>query len=150
MAKFRFNLQPLLKARELAERSCQHAVARIETERLALEDRLRRHQTAISEGKQTVRESLVGPVNLRDLRLHAGASMHSMRLAQRIVLELAGVHKRLEAARQELIEASRRRRAVEIIREQRFEAWKNAINKADAAVIDELAVIAAARKDVNP
>jgi flagellar protein FliJ len=147
MAKFRFNLEPLLKARAMAERSCQHAVAKIERERIDMEDALRRHQMNISQGKQTLRDGLTGSVNVRDLRMHAGAAMQVMRKAQRTVLELAGVHRRLETARDELVESAKRRRAVELVREQRFAAWKAGLDKAEAAAIDELAVIAAARKE---
>jgi flagellar export protein FliJ len=81
--------------------------------------------------------------------MHASSSMQILRDAQRIVLELAGVHKRLEAARAELIEATKQRRAVELLRDRRFAEWRNAENKRETAAIDELAVIAAARKDWN-
>jgi flagellar protein FliJ len=146
MAKFRFTLQPLLKARSLVEQSHQRAVAAIERERMRLEENLRNQQARINQGKQQLRDSLVGNVDAHSLRMHAAASMHTSRAAQRMVLELAGVHRRLEAARARLIEASRARRAVEILRDQRFEQWKKESDKIETDAIDELAVTRASRQ----
>jgi flagellar FliJ protein len=147
MARFRFRLEPLLKARRLAEQGRQRAVAEIERERLAIEDRLREQQQFISAGKRSMRDEMTGTLDVDAMRLHAGATMRLMRDAERMVIELAGVHQRLDAARSELIEATRQRRAVELLRERRFEQWKAELEKADDAAIDELAVHAAARKE---
>jgi flagellar protein FliJ len=54
----------------------------------------------------------------------------------------------MEAARAGLIEAAKARRAVELLRERRWEEWKFAQEKAETAALDELAVIAAARRGV--
>jgi flagellar FliJ protein len=147
MARFRFRLEPLLKARRLAEQGRQRAVAEIERERLVIEDRLREQQQFISAGKRSMRDEMTGTLDVDAMRLHAGATMRLMRDAERMVIELAGVHQRLDAARSELIEATRQRRAVELLRERRFEQWKAELEKADDAAIDELAVHAAARKE---
>lgn len=145
MAKFTFKLDPLLRARQLQERQRQRIVAEIERERLRFEQTLRGYQSGIAQGKQALRDQLIGTLDAHHLRMHAATSMHLMRKAQRLVLELAGVHKRLEAARAALVEAARQRRIVEILREKRLEQWLIDQNKAEAAVVDELAVIAAAR-----
>jgi flagellar export protein FliJ len=144
-AKFKFALEPLLRARIVEEQARQRAVADIERERLYLEETLRSHQAHIAEGKDSLRENLVGRIDPAMLRLHASASLSVMRAAQRIVLELAGVHNRLNAARSELIESARRRRAIELLRERRLEQWKQQVNKTEDDALDELTVIAAAR-----
>ncbi len=146
MARFRFALEPLLKARADAEREKQRSFATIEGERLKLEQALRHHQSRIAEGKQSLRGGLIGTIDAPSLRMHAAASLQLMRQAQRTVLELAGVHKRLDAARAELIEARRRRRAIEILKEHRLAEWTQALEKAETAALDEMAVIAAARR----
>ena len=146
MPRFHFALEPLLNARRKAEETHQRLVAGIERERLELENTLRRQQGAISEGKQSLQGSLVGALNIVSLRFHAASSIQLMRQAQRIVLELAGVHRRLDAARGELIEAARRRRAVELLRERRFEQWTAEQEKAETAALDELAVVSAAHR----
>jgi flagellar FliJ protein len=147
MARFRFKLEPLLRARRHVEREKQRAVAGIERERLALEDALRRRQRFVIEGKAALRDHLVGDLDMPSLRAHAGSTIQVMREAERIVLELAGVHKRLEVARSALVEAARDRRSLELLRDRRLAQWKAALNKAEDAALDELAIHAAARRE---
>lgn len=147
MARFVFSLEPVLKARRRSEETFQRDVAGIERERIRLEEILRSHQRSLVSNKDVLRAGLTGLIEVRDLRLQANSSFQIMRRAQQIVLELAGVYKRIEAARTRLIEASRRRRAIEFVRDRRYEQWKAALNKAETAALDELAVIAAARKE---
>jgi flagellar FliJ protein len=146
MRRFKFELEPVLEARRQHEQTKQRLMAAIERDRLHLEDALRQHQANLAEGKQHLRNQLVGTVNAAALRVQANASIQVGRKAQRTVLELAGVHRRLDAARAELIEAARRRRAIELLREKRLAQWKAEVNKAETAAIDELAGMAAARR----
>jgi flagellar FliJ protein len=147
MPRFRFTLDPLLRARLRREQHCQREVAKLERERLDLEARLRRYQGDLAAGKDSLRDRLVGPLDTSALRLQAGQARQIMRSAQQIVIELAGVQKRLEGARAELLQAATQRRAVELLRDRRFEAWKRRIEKAETAAVDELAVQAAARRE---
>jgi flagellar FliJ protein len=145
MPRFRFKLDPVLETRRRAEQAKQRVVADLDRRRLEMEETLRRRQAAITAGKDSRRDQLVGRLDIAALRAHAGSTLQVIRDAHRILLELAGVHKQLDAARAELIEASRDRRAIELLRERRFEEWKKRVNKAEDAVIDELAVQSAAR-----
>jgi flagellar FliJ protein len=145
MARFRFQLEPLLRARRATERIHQMAVAELDQRRVELERTLRRQQQFISTGKREMTQRLVGPLEMSSLRQHAGSTIGLMRQGHRIVLELAGLHKRLEAARAGLREAARERRVVERLRERRFEQWRMQMQKAEDAAIDELAVQSAAR-----
>ncbi len=148
MPRFVFRLQPLLEARKLAEEAAQRRVAEIQRERLQLEETLRRHQQGITHGKQDWREKLLGRIDLAALRLGANASLHLQRKAQQVVLTLAGVHSRLETARARLIEATKRRRAIELLRDRRFEEFKAALAKAETAALDELAVNRFTRQEI--
>jgi flagellar export protein FliJ len=149
MAKFVFRLEPLLKARRRAEEDAQREVAVLQRQRMVLEDTLRRHQQSISHGKEAQRGALGGVIDMRALRMEAGASLHLVRKAQQIVLQLAGLDKQQQAAREKLIEARKRRRALELLREQRFEQWKRKLDKAETAQLDELVTNAAARKEAD-
>lgn len=150
MARFVFRLQPLLRARRLAEQAQQRRVAQLEEQRVDLEDTLRRRQQALADSKIALRDRLTGTLHVHDLRVHANAALQVMRQAQQLVLQLAGVHKRLEEARADLLAATQRRRALELLRDQRFERWKADQNRAEAALLDDLAAAAAARKDRTP
>ena len=150
MAKFLFRLEPLLKARRRQEEKEQRAVAELERERMALEETLRGYQRKITHGKESLRGSLGGALDMRGLRLEAGAALHLIRKAQQVVLQLAGLGQRQGVARARLIEATKRRRALELLKERRFDQWKTNLDKAETAQIDELVTNAAARKEADP
>jgi flagellar FliJ protein len=145
MARFRFQLQPVLDARSRAEDERRRDVAALEAERRRLEDRLRSGQASITGARDDVRSALVGTVRPEALRAQANASMACMRDAQRLVLELAGVHRRLEVARAALAEAAKQRRAIEIVKERRFEAWRLEQDRREQSALDEIATNRGAR-----
>jgi len=154
MAVFRFRLERLLEQRRREERDKQAVVATIERERLALEDRLKGRQRAFESVRSDLR-SLLGvsrinardeSVSMADLRQQAAASHHLVADAQRLALALAGVHRRLDAARQELAAAAAARKAVEKLRERERGAFERAIAKKEQAEMDEIASTRAARR----
>lgn len=137
---FRFNLQPELDRRERVERDRQIALAAIERDRLALEERLRAAQLDIGSAKHEVRSRLAGGgVNVPELRMQAAASLHQVGLAQRLAIELSGVYARIEQARAALLKASSDRKGVELIREKRFEEWKQEQLRRENAQLEEVA-----------
>lgn len=147
MARFVFKLRSLLEIRQNEEDRVSHAVARLARERTRIEERIRRHQTELSEGKSTMRGRLVGTVDTDALRLHAHAALGVIREAQVAAIKLAGLTKRLGRARGELMVAQARRRAVELLREHRLEEWRLEQERREVAVLDDLACASAARKE---
>jgi flagellar export protein FliJ len=63
------------------------------------------------------------------------------------VLQLAGLHKKLDAARLLLLQATTRRKGVEMLKERRLEEWKFRQKKLDEAATDELSVVRASRAE---
>ena len=155
--KFRFSLEAVLQQRRAAEELHQRRVAELERERLALEERIRGHQRSIMTAKEDLRRRLctekrpteLGPgaegVSLSDVRLQANASLHMVARAQQAVLELAGVHRRLDAARLELIRATTERKAVELLKSKRHQEWRDEIRRKEDAEMDEINVTRHAR-----
>lgn len=156
MPKFVFNLEAVLKQRLAAEREKQLAVAALERERVDLESVIRGYQADLTQEKQELREQLAtekgGPtsLDLRGVRFQAGAALRLITLAQRAVLQLAGIHKKLDRARLELLEATTRRKAVETLKERRYEEWREEEKRREAAAADELNVMHAARAGDQP
>jgi flagellar FliJ protein len=146
MAKFRFELQAVLNARLRAEELQQRRVAELEASRRKLEDGLRARQARIGESRAQLRGRLMGAIDPSMLRGQANASLAGMRDAQRVVLELAGIHRRLQSVMAELRAASRDRRAVEILKERRFEDWRREQDRREQAELDEIAVIRGSRR----
>ena len=82
---------------------------------------------------------MASPIKEAALRHHAGASVGLLRKAQRTVLELAGLEKSLARARQDLIEAARARRVLEILRERRLAAFRADEARRERDQLDEFA-----------
>jgi flagellar protein FliJ len=151
MARFVFELEAVLKQRLAVEREKQLAVATLERERADLEDAIRGMQRDLTQEKQELRDQLAAEkgrpamLDLRGVRFQAGAALRLITLAQRAVLRLAGVHKKIDAARLDLLQATTRRKAVEALKERRFEEWKHEEKRREAGEADELNVMLAAR-----
>lgn len=150
MAKFVFELEAVLKQRLAVERARQRALATIERERVLLEESLRDCQATIKMEKESLRHVLTpagSGIDVRDVRMQAGASLLLVGKAQQIVLKIAGVMRRIEGARALLLEATTRRKAVETLRERRFEAWKADQRRREDAAIDEIAIMRGLREE---
>jgi flagellar export protein FliJ len=139
MAKFTFNLDPLLKIRAQAEQAAQRALATFVQQQVALEDRLRQQQHMLMSSSHDMRSRLVGELNVSELRQHASAALLGARDANHIVLELASVLKSIETARGRLLEARQKRLAIERVRERRYQDWQAKLNKAEHDLLDEIA-----------
>lgn len=154
MPRFIFGLQALLDQRVQAERARRLAVAEVERERVALETEISALQRRIRAHKDDLRTFLSGRgvepgaagVDTGAVRLQAGASLHAQLAAQRQALRLAGVYRRLESVRSDLRRATTDRRAVELLKERRYEEWKREQARRETAALDELATMAAARR----
>jgi flagellar biosynthesis chaperone FliJ len=156
MPRFTFELEPVLRLRRRQEEQHQRAVADLERERAAIEDRIRAQQSTISESKRDLRRMLQGEraagpaetaegepwaergVSLRGARLQANAALHMVVQAQRSVIELAGVHRRLDTARLALLKAMTQRKAVEVLKQKRFEQWKADMLRKEQAEVDDI------------
>lgn len=149
MARFRFSLQAVLQQREWIEIERQRAVAALEDQRLRLENQIRQcHRAIVAE--RIEQGGFLSQGDLRSARLQAAAAQGLDAAARRAVLELAGVHQRLETARAQLVEAMKERKAVELLRQRRLDEWNLQQNRRDAAAVDEIAIMQAARKEGNP
>lgn len=144
MPKFIFQLQALLDQRSHAERQKQLAVAAVERQRVDLESRVTDRQSEIRSHKSDLRSLLSTPgtrgVDFRTVRIQANASLHAQLTTHRLALQLAGLYQRLDLARKELREAATRRRAVELLKQKRFEAWKREQNRLETDELDEIAM----------
>ena len=140
MGRFRFRLQTVLDHRSAIERERQRVVAGIESQRVAGETALRGVQADVERENAELRAAL-GTGAFQDVRAHAAHIAHLHAEARRQVLHLSGVLARLDAARADLLEAARRRRAVEMLRERRLAEWRLEESRRETAAVDELSVI---------
>lgn len=141
MRKFKFKLEPVLEQRRRTEDEKQRAVALLERDRVALEDRLREVQRSIDGVRTGQREMLVGggSVAVHGVRLQAGAAIAAMARANQLALELAGVLRRLGTARAELLRAAAATKAVELLKERQREEWRMLMARREIVELDEIA-----------
>lgn len=140
MAKFVFDLESLLEQRRREERACMKAVGEIERDRLELERQAFGFERQSQEERDLLQTELGEGqrVDLTRVRLQANASLHAVRKTTELALRSAAVTHRLEGARERLREAAARRKAVELLRERRFEAWLREQRRVEDRDLDEL------------
>lgn len=141
MARFRFELEPVLRQRVREEEQHQRTVAELERERLRLEGVIRGCRERMDAERDAWRASAAGRVEMLGMKLQASAKASEQAAAQRAAIELAGVLKRLGDARAALLQATARRRGVELLKETRLEAWRAAARRAETREADDLAVM---------
>ena len=148
MPRFIFRLQPVLEMREREELDKKLAFAELERQRLAMEDRIRGYQRNIETEQASLAQMLVGKggIDFRGARLQANAALSNRFAAQRVVLELAGVHHLMERAREELAEAAARRKAVEMLRDRQREAFESEQRRRESIELDDIAVMRHSRR----
>lgn len=159
MAKFVFELESVLDLRRGVERSKQLAVADLERQRLAIEERIREFQRQITVERRDLQAHLTAEraaesdfggapgVDLGAVRLQANTSLHLVAKAHQEVLRLAGLHRKLDAARLELLKAATDRKAVEVLRQRRLEAWNAEQRRREDMALDEISTMRAGRME---
>ena len=139
MAKFRFQLDPLLRHRRSAEDRCQRDVAKVLRQRMILQTQVSRLQQNITDSKCRLTGDLVGRVDLDRISQFAHFSGQMTRRAQEIVLRIASIEKQIEEGREKLLTATRARQALELLRDRQFERWRLDQENREAAALDDLA-----------
>jgi flagellar FliJ protein len=140
MPRFNFKLEPLLTHRKQIEERAQQAVAELMRQKLDIENELRRQQQGIAHDKRTMAEAITGRVDVARIRGHANQVNRATLTAQRSAFQLVELNRRIAQARDELAEATRQRKAIEVLRERKFTEWQREQDRRETAAIDELAV----------
>jgi flagellar export protein FliJ len=138
----------VLDHREMIEDQRQRRVAEIERERVRIEESIRATYRAILAEQHAAR-LLAAKGDIPGARRQGSAITALHQRAQRAVVELSGVHARLDAARAELLAATIARKSVDLLRERRYEEWKRDIDRREQAALDELAVMRAGWKELD-
>lgn len=156
MDRFVFSLESALEQRRRVERERQLAVAKIEMARVQAEDRVRAVQQRLTTERDDMRALLSSRergsgeralVSVNSVRLQATAGLHGLAELRTLAIELAGILKRLETARTQLMAAAVARKAVEKLREQQLNRWKLEIARKEASELDDLTLMRTGRAD---
>lgn len=150
--RFIFSLEPVLEQHRRVEEARLRALAAVERERVALEDRARALQGDLAAARADLRDRLASPGaagGVGAVRMQANASLRITLELQQCALALAGVLRRLERARAELVAATTARKAVERLRERRLAAWRAEESRREVRELDELTTMGAASAVAN-
>lgn len=140
MAQFKFNLQTVLRQRELIEQERQRALAHVQRVYNDMEAELRRMDEVARGATQDLRDNhLIGSISVEYLAAHRRFSLGMQRKAVAHAARMAEVKKQVDAARAALIEAAKDRKAMEKLRDRRLEDWTEDQNRREAAATDEVA-----------
>jgi flagellar protein FliJ len=146
MAKFRFKFDTVLQQRRHAEDQCQRALAKVIRQRMILQNQLRSMQQTITRSKGDLRSGLVGRVDMDRVGHFARYSGQSTARAHAIVSKLAALEQPIAEARARLLDASRARRAMELLKERHLTEWRRQEERRESAQLDEIGVQAHARR----
>lgn len=142
MSAFRFSLEPVLKQREAIEHDAQQEVASRERTRLAILHELQTLQERDDAERRDLANRLgsTGRLDASALRQQSVATMQVARQIREAALLASGATHRLDQARTVLIEATARRRAIELVREQQYEEWKARERRRETESLDEMSM----------
>jgi flagellar FliJ protein len=138
MAHFVFRFETLLEQRQRVEDDRQRDLARLLRQRMILESELTRMQQTITQSKHLLADSLVGKVNLDLVANFTRYSGQATQRARQIVVKLAAMQNQVQASRQRLLDATRARRALELLRDRHFQQWKRQEQRRETRRLDEL------------
>ncbi len=139
MAKFQFRFQTLLAHHRREEDQRQRELAQHLRTRMIFHDQIRDMQDTIRDSKQAMADGLVGKVDLTRVGQFARYSGHASQRARQIVHRLAGVEKQIDQARQTLLDATKQRKSLELLRENHETQWRYEQNRRETNEMDELA-----------
>lgn len=125
--------------RQLAEEELQRDLAKLLRQKLAFETELRNMQQTISDDKRLMADTLLGHVDVRRVRHHASHTMQVTGRAQQIAVKMLGLHKNIDHTRNQLIEATSQRKAVELLHDRQYEKWLTDERRRQQNELDEIA-----------
>lgn len=146
MARFEFRLEALRQHREQIEKEKQRKLAAVGQQIQAVLGHIKETQTRIAEENRTLgTKELTGSL---DMQYIATGKRYVGNLHLRIALameRLRDLEKQHAAARAELLNAATDRKVIEKLREKQLTAWRQELERKDAAQTDEIGIQLAAR-----
>jgi flagellar FliJ protein len=149
MPKFTFRYETLLRHRKDVEDQRQRELATRMRSRMIMTHELKSMQQNITGSKQQLGDALVGRVDLSRVgeftRYNANATLRGREL----VNKLAQLEQHIAVARQNLIQATQQRKALEQLREQDRLKWQRHQDRRETAELDDLAAQAYIREQAR-
>ena len=146
MATFRFRFETVLQHRRTSEDACQRDLAKELRQRMILQDQLRQMQQTILASKRQLGDALIGRIEMPRIAQFARYSGQTTQRAHGLVARLATIEKRIDRERRRLVEATRARKAIEILRQRHYQRWLREQERRQTVELDDLALQAYSRR----
>jgi flagellar FliJ protein len=150
MARFVFSLEAVLRHRLLAEQErmrelavCQLEMARLQAELRALNDSLQAGAVDMKSNR------LVGTIDVNYLAAHRRFTVAMQRKGQVLVQDMARQQRKVDEAQQLVAQAAKERKAIEKLRERKYERWREEAARKEMAEMDEVGSQWGHRKQVE-
>jgi len=149
MPRFKFRFSSLLKHRRRIEQDRRRQLAGHLRTQMILRNQLRTMQQSITASKQEAADLLVGKVDVDAISRMGAYASHTQLRGQRIVMKLASLERDIHQSRANLLDATRQRKALELLRQKHFEAWKTEQQRKEMRELDDLANSAYVRRMIG-
>lgn len=146
MAGFQFRFEAVLQHRSTLEDLCQRDLAKELRQRMILQDQLRQMQQTIVASKRELGGALTGRVEMPRIAHFARYSGQATQRAHAMVTRLALIEQRIDQARRNLVDATRNRKAIEILRRRHHQQWLRGQERRETVELDDLALQAYGRR----
>ena len=103
-------------------------------------------QQMISESKRELSESLTGKIEINRVAEFASYSGQTTLRGHHLVVKMAELEKHITVARKRLLEATKERKALELLRDKQRDEWMYEQNRKEVNELDEIATQKFARK----
>jgi flagellar FliJ protein len=141
MAKFKFQLEGVLRQRKQLERQRQRELAIVQAELNQLTAQLKELESNTQAATQDLRTNrLTGVLDMSFIAAHRRFMVSVQRQGMALVQKMANVQKKIDDARLQLFEAAKGRKIIEKLREKQFERWKQEIARKETAELDEVSM----------
>jgi flagellar FliJ protein len=141
MNRFRFRLDPVIRVRAAEETKMKRAFGIALQDMRKAENRCRQVEAEIAELERTAEEHETGKVAVVDLQARFRYARHLEKVKAAREKEREQVEKVLNAKRQDLIEATRRKKTLERLREHALEEYEKAALAEEQKTLDDLTAI---------
>lgn len=139
MAKFRFNLEGVLKHRKFQEQQKQRSLSIVQGQMTVLKNELQALNDTVQKSTDDLRTNrLVGRLDMGFIAAHRRFLIGVSTKAGEIMQKIARLQVQVEAAQKELAEAAKQRKIIEKLRERQYERWKRELDAKELAALDEV------------
>ena len=140
MAKFVFQLEAVLRQRDLLEKQKQREFALIQRQMAQLQAELRALNDTVQGATTDLRDNhLVGRLDMQFLAAHRRFTLATQRKGVELMQRMALVQRQVDEAQRALAEAAKHRKAMEKLKEKHFERWKAEQAQKEFLAADEMA-----------